>query len=82
MCQNHMKDIKEAAGTWSLIWSMDRIPEQIISALVETKEGMTRPGQSQRHRPASTYSVCNTNKSHFRLSDVDVTIDLNSYGLE
>lgn len=37
---------------------MGRIPEQIISALVETKEGMTRPGQSQRHRPGSTYRVC------------------------
>lgn len=52
------KDMSEIAGTWSLIWSMGRIPEQIISALVETKEGMTRPGQSQRHRSGSTYRVC------------------------
>ena len=52
------KDISETAGTWSLIWSMGRIPQQIISALVETKEGITRPGQSQRHRPGSTYRVC------------------------
>lgn len=46
------------AGMWSLIWSMDRMPQQIISALVETKEGMTRPGQSQRHRPGCTNRVC------------------------
>lgn len=51
------KDMSETAGTWSRIWSMGRTPEQIISALVETKEGMTRPGQSQRHRPGSTYRV-------------------------
>lgn len=54
--------MREMAGTWSLIWSMGRIPQQIISALVATKEGMTRPGQSHRHRPGSTYSVWNTHK--------------------
>lgn len=53
----HAKDIRETGGTWSLIWSIGRIPEQIISALVETKDGITRPGQSQRHRPGSTYRV-------------------------
>lgn len=53
----HAKDIREMGGTWSLIWSIGRIPEQIISALVEMKDGITRPGQSQRHRPGSTYRV-------------------------
>lgn len=57
----HAKDIREIGGTWSLIWSIGRIPEQIISALVETKDGITRPGQSQRHRPGSTYRVYMTN---------------------
>lgn len=42
---------------------MGRIPEQIISAFVETKDGITRPGQSQRHRPGSTYRVCAADKS-------------------
>lgn len=60
--KKHRKDMRETAGTWSRIWSMGRIPEQIISALVETKEGMTRPGQSQRHRPGSTYRVCDTSQ--------------------
>lgn len=42
---------------------MGRMPEQIISALVDTKEGITRPGQSQRHSPGSTYSVCNSQET-------------------
>lgn len=50
------------AGTWSRIWSIGRIPLQIISALVDTKEGMTRPGQSHRQRPGSTNNVYNTHK--------------------
>lgn len=58
IADSHLKDIREAAGMWSLIWSMGRIPQHIMSALVEIKEGMTRPGQSQRHRPGSTYKVC------------------------
>lgn len=57
----HAKDIREIGGTWSLIWSIGRIPEQIISALVEMKDGITRPGQSQRHRPGSTYRVYTIN---------------------
>lgn len=59
--KSHAKDIKEMGGTWSLIWSIGRIPEQIISALVEMKDGITRPGQSQRHRPGSTYRVYTRN---------------------
>lgn len=57
----HTKDIREMGGTWSLIWSIGRIPEQIISALVEMKDGITRPGQSHRHRPGSTYRVYTIN---------------------
>lgn len=52
--------MREMAGTWSRIWSMGRIPLQIISALVDMKEGMTRPGQSHRQRPGSTNNVYNT----------------------
>lgn len=77
-CENNaQKDISETAGTWSLIWSMGRIPEQIISALVETKEGMTRPGQSQRQRPGSTYRVCEENATETVMFSADRMNDLN-----
>lgn len=35
---------------------------QVISALVETKDGITRPGQSHKQRPGSTKRVWKTSK--------------------
>lgn len=53
------KDIRETAGTWSLIWSIGKIPLRIISAFVDTNEGNTRPGQSHSNTSSLTYSVWN-----------------------
>jgi len=43
-------------GTKSRIWSIGSMPLMIMSALVETKDGITSPGQSQR---ISDLSRCN-----------------------
>jgi len=48
------KDIRETAGTWSLIWSIGKIPLRIISAFVDTNEGNTRPGQSHSNTSSLT----------------------------
>ena len=51
------KDMRETGGRWSLIWSIGRIPLMAISALVDTNDGKTRPGQSQRQRSSLTIRV-------------------------
>ena len=51
------KDTMVVGATWSLSWSMGRIPFKTISALVEMKVGKTSPGQSQRHSSSSINRV-------------------------
>jgi len=46
-------------GTKSRIWSIGSIPVTIMSAFVDTKDGMTRPGQSHSTNDSSRYSVYN-----------------------
>ena len=46
VCQTYLGILWEralVAGLWSLIWSMGNIPFNIISALVVTNEGITKP---------------------------------------
>ncbi len=44
--------------TWSRIWSMGRMPQMTISSLVETNDGITRPGQSHSCSSSSMLIVC------------------------
>lgn len=49
--------MRETGGTWSLIWSIGRIPFRIMSAFVDTNEGKTKPGQSQSNISSFTKRV-------------------------
>jgi len=53
------KDIRVTGGTESLIWSIGSIPLMIMSAFVDTNDGITSPGQSQRINDSSIYNVYN-----------------------
>ena len=50
----HLSVTMETGGTWSFIWSIERIPLQIMSALVLTKLGKTNPGQSHSIKSSVT----------------------------
>jgi hypothetical protein len=54
-----MRDaIKFTGPTWSRIWSIGKMPQIIISCLVETKLGITKPGQSHNIKSSSMFNVC------------------------
>ena len=53
-----MRDaIKFTGPTWSRIWSIGKIPQMIISCFVDTKLGITKPGQSHNIKSSSMFMV-------------------------